>query len=85
CGRPSILVPFPHATGDHQTANAKAFVDAGAAAMIRDANIEKELYAALMELMADCPRRVAMAERARSQARPDAAIRIVDILEELVR
>ncbi|MEK8023406.1 MAG: undecaprenyldiphospho-muramoylpentapeptide beta-N-acetylglucosaminyltransferase, partial [Candidatus Hydrogenedentota bacterium] len=35
CGRPSILVPFPHATGDHQTANARAFVDAGAAAMIR--------------------------------------------------
>lgn len=53
CGKPSILVPFPHAAEDHQTANARVLVDAGAAWMIADAAAEKELINRVEALLLD--------------------------------
>jgi len=48
-GKPSILVPYPHATDDHQTKNARAFADAGAARVISDSEFTGEALAALLE------------------------------------
>ena len=71
-GIASVLVPYPHAAGDHQTANARAMVDAGAAVMIEDAGLPEALLPALQRLLADREARAHMAGRARALGRPDA-------------
>ena len=73
-GLPSVLVPSPFVVGDHQTGNARALVDAGAAVVVPDAELSADrLDRELSALLADGDRRVAMAEAARRFARPDAA------------
>jgi UDP-N-acetylglucosamine--N-acetylmuramyl-(pentapeptide) pyrophosphoryl-undecaprenol N-acetylglucosamine transferase len=67
-GLPAILVPYPHA-GGHQVFNARFLADAGAAIIVED-NKLNGLLPLLGELLADEPRRAAMAEAARSLARP---------------
>jgi UDP-N-acetylglucosamine--N-acetylmuramyl-(pentapeptide) pyrophosphoryl-undecaprenol N-acetylglucosamine transferase len=76
-GLGAVLVPFPHAVDDHQTGNAQALVDAGAAEMIqeRDLNID-ELAQRLDALLHDRTRLLAMATAARTLAKPDAAAAI---------
>jgi UDP-N-acetylglucosamine--N-acetylmuramyl-(pentapeptide) pyrophosphoryl-undecaprenol N-acetylglucosamine transferase len=74
CGLPSILVPYPHAAADEQTANARALTDAGAAVLVPDGELDADrLTAVLAPLLADAGRRTAMAEAARTLGRPDAA------------
>ena len=69
-GVPAILIPLPGAPGDHQTANARALVDGGAAVLVADRDCEAERLAALLdELLADPARLSAMAAGARA-ARP---------------
>jgi UDP-N-acetylglucosamine--N-acetylmuramyl-(pentapeptide) pyrophosphoryl-undecaprenol N-acetylglucosamine transferase len=75
-GVPSVLVPYPFAAADHQTENARALVDTGAAVMVKDANVSSELAPAVHGLLADAARRQEMAVRARARARPDAAATI---------
>lgn len=73
-GRPAILVPFPHATDDHQSANARALVAAGAAEAFAQSALTPTLLAEhLAALLADPARLQAMAEAARRLARPQAA------------
>lgn len=85
-GRPAVLVPYPHATGDHQTANARWLVDAGAAIVVKDGDCTPERMRTIIDaLMADPDRRRAMAEAATSVARPDAADRIADLVVEAAR
>jgi UDP-N-acetylglucosamine--N-acetylmuramyl-(pentapeptide) pyrophosphoryl-undecaprenol N-acetylglucosamine transferase len=86
-GRPAILVPFPHATADHQSANAVWMERAGAAQVIADAELNPErLVAEVGALLGDPERLGAMAEASRGLARPDAARRIADqVLEALER
>jgi len=76
-GLGAVLVPFPHAVDDHQTGNAQALVDAGAAEVIqeRDLNID-ELAQRLDALLHDRTRLLAMATAARTLAKPDAAAAI---------
>ncbi len=73
-GLPAILVPYPHAVDDHQVGNARYLTDAGAARMViqRDLTVTG-LAALLAELIADPAGRLAMAEAARAQAKPNAA------------
>ncbi len=73
-GLPAILIPYPHASADHQTANARWMADAGAATILSDAELTPQrLRAELDELLGD-PRRLAeMAGASRRLARPDAA------------
>ena len=77
--RPAILVPYPHATADHQSANARWMVDAGAAETIADAALSAD---ALLErvgaLFGDADRLDAMARASAALAMPDAARRIAD-------
>jgi len=80
-GRPAVLVPYPHAADDHQTKNAAALERAGAAVMVRDADLDAaSLGATLRELLIDDARRAAIATRAREHGRPEAAAAIVDDL-----
>lgn len=82
-GRPAILVPYPHATADHQTGNARWLCEAGAAILIPDAEITGPvLRDAVVALLADPDRREMMGAAARAVARPDAAERIADLVME---
>ncbi len=82
-GRPSILVPYPFAADDHQSKNAQALVDAGAAIAIAQGELDPESLAGALEgLLADERARRAMAEAARRRGKPDAAAAIVDDLVE---
>ncbi len=83
CGRPSILIPYPHATGDHQTANARYLVDAGAAVLLPDREVTAARLRRLVdELLSDPARLAAMAAAARALAKPDAAARIAGYVLE---
>jgi UDP-N-acetylglucosamine--N-acetylmuramyl-(pentapeptide) pyrophosphoryl-undecaprenol N-acetylglucosamine transferase len=85
-GRPAILVPYPHATADHQTANAAWMADAGAATVVEDAEMSADRLAAeLGALFGDADRLAAMAAASASLAKPDAARRIADEVLEAVR
>ncbi len=76
-GRASVLVPFPQAADDHQRKNADAFVTAGAAEMIVEAELNEErLLCVLQQLLADDSRRQEMSERARALAHP-AAVKVI--------
>ncbi|HEV2539380.1 MAG TPA: undecaprenyldiphospho-muramoylpentapeptide beta-N-acetylglucosaminyltransferase [Frateuria sp.] len=73
-GLGAVLVPFPHAVDDHQTGNAQALVQAGAAELIQERDLDvQQLAQRLAALLADRRQLTAMAEAARTQAKPDAA------------
>jgi UDP-N-acetylglucosamine--N-acetylmuramyl-(pentapeptide) pyrophosphoryl-undecaprenol N-acetylglucosamine transferase len=76
-GRPAILIPYPRATGNHQTTNARWMADGGAAVVISDAQLTPERLAGeVAELLADEDRLRRMSISARRLAKPDAAERI---------
>jgi UDP-N-acetylglucosamine--N-acetylmuramyl-(pentapeptide) pyrophosphoryl-undecaprenol N-acetylglucosamine transferase len=76
-GRPMILVPYPHATADHQTENARYFERAGAAVVIPDAELDgPRLAHEVGALLADPSRLAAMGNAAAELARPEAAAEI---------
>jgi UDP-N-acetylglucosamine--N-acetylmuramyl-(pentapeptide) pyrophosphoryl-undecaprenol N-acetylglucosamine transferase len=78
-GRPSILVPYPYATGDHQGKNARWLAEAGAAVVLPDADCTGEHLRELVgALLADRHRLDAMAESAREAGRPGAADRVAE-------
>ena len=73
-GLPAVLIPYPYASADHQTANARWMAEAGAATILRDDELTPQrLRAEVDGLLADPDRLRAMAEASRSLARPDAA------------
>jgi UDP-N-acetylglucosamine--N-acetylmuramyl-(pentapeptide) pyrophosphoryl-undecaprenol N-acetylglucosamine transferase len=73
-GLPAILVPYPHATADHQSANARWMADAGAAVVIPDRELTGvRLARELAALLGDRERLAAMAAASRGLARPEAA------------
>lgn len=83
-GRASALVPFPHAADDHQTKNAQALEQRGAAIVIDDAALDGKAVAGLVGRFLDAPGRLEeMGRKARRMAKPDAAAKIVDGLLEL--
>jgi UDP-N-acetylglucosamine--N-acetylmuramyl-(pentapeptide) pyrophosphoryl-undecaprenol N-acetylglucosamine transferase len=85
-GRPAILVPYPHATGDHQTANARWVERGGAAVTIPDAELSApRLARETAALLADPARLRAMGAAARRLARPDAAQVVAEELLEAAR
>jgi len=84
-GVPAIFVPFPHATHDHQTMNANAMSDLGAAKLIPQSVLTGEMLAhAATGLLDDQERLKNMEEAARTFAKPNAAADIVSGLESLV-
>ena len=78
-GRPALLVPYPHATGDHQTRNAQWMVEGGAARLLPDAELDAGTLRAAVESMISQPGLLAqMATASRSLARPDATGKVAD-------
>ncbi|HET7267709.1 MAG TPA: undecaprenyldiphospho-muramoylpentapeptide beta-N-acetylglucosaminyltransferase [Oleiagrimonas sp.] len=85
-GLGAVLVPFPHAVDDHQTHNAQAMVDAGAARIVQERDMQQDTLAThLHELLADRSRLMAMAEGARTLAKPEAAATIAARCLEVAR
>ncbi|MFN3201773.1 MAG: undecaprenyldiphospho-muramoylpentapeptide beta-N-acetylglucosaminyltransferase [Bradymonadia bacterium] len=83
-GRPSLLVPFPHAADDHQTANAQSLVSAGGAVMVPEHTFESgALLEHLMTLLSDLEGLRRMARSARAHGRPKAAVDIAADLDAL--
>jgi UDP-N-acetylglucosamine--N-acetylmuramyl-(pentapeptide) pyrophosphoryl-undecaprenol N-acetylglucosamine transferase len=85
-GTPSVLVPLPCAPGDHQTRNAEVLVRAGAAVLVSDDTLDGAKFAHEVDaLLADTERLTTMGTAARTIARPDAAARVADLVEETAR
>jgi UDP-N-acetylglucosamine--N-acetylmuramyl-(pentapeptide) pyrophosphoryl-undecaprenol N-acetylglucosamine transferase len=85
-GRPAILVPYPFATADHQSANAEWMRAGGAATVIADAELTAaRLAVEVGAVLDDEARLAAMAAAARRLAKPDAARRIADEVLEAAR
>lgn len=85
-GLPALLVPFPYATEDHQTTNARAWVEAGCASMIADADVEgPEFKRLLLELVEDPARRASMSQAAREMKTADAANALADVVVRVAR
>lgn len=83
-GKPSLLVPFPQAADDHQRRNAEVLVTAGAAEMLVEAELTPErLLQELTALLQDHERLVAMGNRARALAYPNAAHEIAAMLRRI--
>lgn len=83
-GRPAILIPFPSATDDHQTANAREMTKAGGARTIQQDGFTPEVLARQIEAMAADP--IALnnaAARALSVGRPHAARDLADLVERI--
>jgi UDP-N-acetylglucosamine--N-acetylmuramyl-(pentapeptide) pyrophosphoryl-undecaprenol N-acetylglucosamine transferase len=82
-GLPAILIPYPHATADHQSANARWLAQGGAAVVIPDAQLNAaQLAREVGMLLADRSRLAAMAAAVRRLARPDAAAEVAGELLE---
>lgn len=81
---PSILIPSPYVPGNHQVHNAAAFVEAGAAMMMEEKDLDgARLARAINALMQDPEKRLQMGARAGKLARPEAAKQMVQWLREL--
>jgi UDP-N-acetylglucosamine--N-acetylmuramyl-(pentapeptide) pyrophosphoryl-undecaprenol N-acetylglucosamine transferase len=84
-GKPSVLIPYPYATSQHQEINARSLVQAGGAEMICQSDLTRESMACiLMKYMDDPLSLEEMGKRARKMGRRDAAKVIVDQLMEMM-
>ncbi len=84
-GVPMLLIPLPTAAADHQTHNARALADAGAAVMLVESELNAErLWQELLRITGDADTRARMAQAARERARPNAAREIARKLTELL-
>jgi UDP-N-acetylglucosamine--N-acetylmuramyl-(pentapeptide) pyrophosphoryl-undecaprenol N-acetylglucosamine transferase len=80
--RPAILIPYPTAADDHQTVNARALAQAGAALVYKQSELDAKILAdALARLLGDADARRAMQSAMKSLSRPAAARDIVDWLQ----
>jgi UDP-N-acetylglucosamine--N-acetylmuramyl-(pentapeptide) pyrophosphoryl-undecaprenol N-acetylglucosamine transferase len=85
-GRPAILVPFPFAMDDHQNANAAAFADAGGGWHVpNSAFTAEELAQRLAMVLREGEPLIKAAAAAHNFARPDAAERLADLVEEVAQ
>ncbi len=83
-GRPALLVPYMHATDDHQTANAQALAATGAAWLVPEPQFSADGLAARLASLLAAPASLGdMAQAARGFGRPDAAERLADLVQRL--
>ncbi len=85
CKKASILIPFPHATDDHQAVNASALVAAGAALMFREQDLNGAVLAEhIRQLKAEPERLRRMEKMAGLLGRPEAAKELADVCVQLM-
>ena len=82
-GVPAVLVPYPYATADHQTKNARALQDSGAAVLVPNAEMTGPRLLAELEVLQDAEVRARMRAAALALARPDATDRIAEEIVQL--
>ncbi len=83
-GRPSVLIPYAAATADHQTANARGLVDAGAAVLIPEKKLSVDvLTEQIVTILCDPDGAMQMALAALSTGKPDATDALVTLVEQL--
>jgi len=86
CGRPALLVPYPHAAADHQTANALALENQQAAQMLPEAKLTPaRLAEAILKLWHNPAQLEQMAAAARKLGQPDAAQRVVAVCRHVAK
>jgi UDP-N-acetylglucosamine--N-acetylmuramyl-(pentapeptide) pyrophosphoryl-undecaprenol N-acetylglucosamine transferase len=83
-GMPAVLVPYPHATADHQTLNARHFERGGGAVLVPDAEVDR-VPTLVDQLLRDPARLAGMGEAMLALSRPEAADEIADELVALAR
>ncbi|MCB0829948.1 MAG: undecaprenyldiphospho-muramoylpentapeptide beta-N-acetylglucosaminyltransferase [Solirubrobacterales bacterium] len=84
-GRAAVLVPYPYATGDHQTANADWMVEAGAAVVVSDADLDADrLLSEVGSILGDPDRLAGMSRASKSLARPNAAAEVAEEVMGLI-
>ena len=83
-GKPAILVPSPNVAEDHQTKNAMALVNRGAAIMVTDAEAGDRLVDTMLETVADEARVAELGKNVEQMALRDAAERIVDEVDKII-
>lgn len=81
-GVASLMIPYPHAVDDHQTANARFLSERQASVLMAQTDLSPQRLATWLQGL-DRPHLLAMAQRARALARPDAADRVADACEAL--
>lgn len=84
-GKPVILVPSPNVSEDHQTANARALADNGAAMLIGDAEVNERLVEEALALVADKVRLAVLAENIGKMATPSATKDIVEVIASILK
>ena len=83
-GRPAILIPFPFATDDHQTANAAVFAEAGAAWLVQQRDLTAQRLATMLEEILANPLLLAgKARAAHALGKPDATMRLADLVDHI--
>lgn len=83
-GSCSVFIPYPHAAHDHQTFNAKAFVDVDGGILVPDGEVSDKLKGELLKLLEDDDRRMKMRENAKKIAVNDCDERITNSIHEIV-
>ena len=84
-GIPAVLVPYPHATADHQTANARALERAGGAVVVDDHDLDgRRLADAVRPLLEDPATAARTARASRAFGRPDAAANVARLVLQLI-
>lgn len=82
---PAVLVPYPHATADHQTRNALAYVERGAAYLVEDERVDtNEFKLRVLTLIVDSEVRASMRQAAAGMETENAAAKLADLVEEVV-
>jgi UDP-N-acetylglucosamine--N-acetylmuramyl-(pentapeptide) pyrophosphoryl-undecaprenol N-acetylglucosamine transferase len=85
-GRAAVLVPYPYATEDHQTLNARAVSAGGGAIVVPDDQIERDVFdSAVLGLVRDTAKRETMARASSALGRPDAGARVAEMVRKAAR
>ena len=84
-GKPAIVVPYPFAAGDHQTHNARSLADAGAAVMIADQDVRKNLKETAISLLSDPERLNEMGNASAQLGKPEAGHEIATAILGMIR
>lgn len=82
-GLPSVLIPSPNVTHNHQFVNAKSLADNGAAVVITEPELDASFAAQVTALMSDDARLAQMAQAAKKMGTPDAADQLIAVLESV--
>ncbi len=84
-GIPSVLVPFPHATHNHQLYNAKYLADGGGAVLVEDKNLQEENFASIvLDLLDDPAKLTEMSKAAKKLSYKDAAAKVAKCIQEVL-